>query len=226
MATEDASNEATESQHETLLSVLCTKENWTTDDSTEYTSLAFRENGIGCLTLLNDQPGELLICEFDWEIDSESPQNAKAETIVDTHQKDLEDSLRLRQVAKFYINIKLRHCEPRKQFGFSGRFSIKDSLSRRLKKTAFEQEEYIWVYLEVGNFPPAHDTNPVNGDEFGQTRWGLRLSFPRGSPIPSLDKWNEAYHLMVQSQYWEGQTNWFSRKLHGRSIDGWKFNTG
>jgi hypothetical protein len=247
MTTEDVPNQATKSQRETLLSVLCTKEDWTPNEATAYKALAFREDGVGCvsyttmthaashptllifcrqLKLFNDQPGSLLVCEFDWEIDNYDAQKAKAETIINTYQKDLEDSLRTRQVAKFNLTIKLRNCEPREEFGDFGTLDLKASLLRRLKETAFEEEEDLLVDLEVGNFPPDYDTNSPNSDAFGQTRWGLRLSFRYKSPIPALDKWHEDYHNMVESQFWESETNWFSRKLRGRSTDGWTFKTG
>jgi hypothetical protein len=148
---------------------------------------------------------------------------AKAETVIDTRQRDLEDSLHTRQLAKFNLVIKLRNCQPREEFGDFRTLDLKASLLRRLKETAFEEEEYLLVDLELGNFPPDCDTNSPNSDAFGRTRWGLRLSFRDKSPIPALDKWQEKYHNMVESQYWESETNWFSRKLRDRSNDGWTF---
>jgi hypothetical protein len=50
MTTEDVPNRPTESQRETLLSVLCTKEDWTPNEVTAYKSLAFREDGVGCVS--------------------------------------------------------------------------------------------------------------------------------------------------------------------------------
>lgn len=230
---------ATEIKGETLRSLLCTKENWTTGDTQYYTRLSFREDGVGFVSIrhaqslyiftnmpllqmgfFSDGPGYLLICEFDWEILSEPP-DATADTIIDTRQKDLEDSLRTRWV-EFFISIKIRKCAPREEFGVSDiNVPHKELLIERLKEVAFEEEEYINVKLEVGNFPPQYD-HSYDAEKKGLTRWGLRLVFQK-SPVPSLDKWNEGYLNMAESQHFEAEVNWFSRYLRTPS-DGWKFS--
>jgi hypothetical protein len=169
----------------------------------------------------NDQPGALLLCEFDWEImyDEADASKVTRETIIDTRQKDLEDSLRTRRT-KFMISIKIRKCEPRKEFiAFGPDADLKAALLRRLKDVAFEEEEWIDAKLEVGNFPP-EDEHGVEEKALGLMRWALRLSFNQ-SPIPPLEKWNEEFHPMVESMHWERLTNWYSRKLRGS--DGWNF---
>ena len=50
MAIEDVPNQAGESQKETLRSVLCTKDDWTPNEATAYKSIAFREDGVGCVS--------------------------------------------------------------------------------------------------------------------------------------------------------------------------------
>src|ERR1041384_1738231 len=92
------------------------------------------------LKLCNNQPGALLVCEFDWEIDTYDARKAKAETIIDTRQKDLEDSLSTRQAAKFNISVKFRNRIPRKEFGDFGKLDLKAPLMRRLKEAAFEEQ--------------------------------------------------------------------------------------
>lgn len=169
------------------------------------------------MRFFNDQPGALLICEFDYEIIG-SPPDVTAETVIHTRQKDLEDSLRTHGI-NFYMSMKIRKCDPRPEFGVSDLdLPHKELLVRRLKEIAFQEEEYIQVRLEVGNFPPEHDYGVQS--ELGLTRWSLRLKFQK-SPVPSLEKWNEAYQNMAESQHWEADVNWFSRKLRGSN--GWTF---
>ncbi|PVI02937.1 hypothetical protein DM02DRAFT_653084 [Periconia macrospinosa] len=206
---------ATESNCEILLSLLCTKDNWTVCDDTYYTCLAFREDGVGLMRFVNDQqPGALLICEFDWEI-----YGGEGEATIDTRQKDLEDSLRTHG-RDFVISMKIRKCAPRENWDVVlPNLPHKELLIRRLKEVTFEEEEYLGARLEVGNFPPEFDSN-MDGKSLGLTRWGLRLKFDK-SPVPSLDKWNKEYENMAESQHWEKQTNWFSRKLRGSG--GWNF---
>lgn len=143
------------------------------------------------LKLSNDQPGALLAYEFAWEFNENFDGPWRAEMIVETRQKDLEDSLRTRQVAVFTIGIKIRNCQPWEEFGV-GSFDVKEALSRRMKETAFEQETFF-VRLEVGNFPPQHDTNHSDSEAYGKTSWGLRSSFQNKSPSPPRDRWHDSF---------------------------------
>lgn len=158
------------------------------------------------LKLLNDQPGALLVCEFGWALHTYNERHTKADTIIDTQYKGLENSLRTRQVASFSLELKLRKTKSRKEFGNFDNLDVEESLVRRLKEEAFEEEEYFDVILEAGNFAPDHDTNHPESDEYGLNRWVLRLSFYPRSPIPSIDKWQENYHGMVEAQNWQGRT--------------------
>ncbi|KAG8169548.1 hypothetical protein KVR01_000293 [Diaporthe batatas] len=194
---------------ETLLSVLCTKDNWTPQETALYTSIAFREDGVGFLKFSNDQPGALLACEFSWEFG----EPTTSQMLVDTRQKDLEDSLRTRQLGRFRIDVTLRDCQPREEFGCSKEMDIKEAISRRLKETAFEEESFF-VRLEVGNFSPDSDTSLPGSEQYGRTRWALRLAFDR-SPAPSREKWHDGFQGMLEAMNLESETNWFSRKLDG-----------
>ncbi|KAF3766685.1 hypothetical protein M406DRAFT_355329 [Cryphonectria parasitica EP155] len=211
MATEQKLEQA--GNGETVASVLCTKYNWTPDDRANWRSIAFREDGVGCLKLLSDGPGTLLVCEFDWEFNEDYNGPGTAEKKVDTRQEDLEDSLRTRQIAEFAIDIKFRNSQPREEFGF-GSIDIEAANSRRLKETAYEQETFF-VRLEVGNFPAQHDTNPPDSEAYGKTRWAQRLSFQNKSPIPPRDRWRDSFQGMLEAMNWEIETNWFSHKLRG-----------
>lgn len=44
-------NSARKDHRETVLSILCGKEDWTPDKTTEYRSLAFREDGVGYVSV-------------------------------------------------------------------------------------------------------------------------------------------------------------------------------
>lgn len=165
------------------------------------------------LQLLNDQPGTLLVCEFDWAFNTYNPRDATADAVVNVQYKSLEDSLRTRRVAHFSLEMKIRRSKPRAEFANFGYQDLEGALARRLTDEAFEEEEYFAVDLKAGNFAPDHDTNDPKSAAFGRTRWGLRLSFRNKSPVPSLSKWKQEFHGMVEAQNWEACTKWYSQRL-------------
>lgn len=170
--------------------------------------------------LFNDMPGSLLICEFDWEFNPDPELG-----VIDTHQTNLEDSLKTRRLASFDIDITIRNRQPREEFGVPGTVDVKEELSRRLKKSAFEEEEILMLRLDLGNFAPLNEHYDPNGNDFGKTRYALRLSFTNKSPIPSRDKWNDYYQPMLEGMNWEKETTWFNRKLRDPSSNEWAFHT-
>ena len=133
--------------------------------------------------------------------------------MVNVQHKSLADSLRTRHVARLNLEMKIRRSKPRAEFGDFGDQDLEAALARRLTEEAFEEEEYFYVDLEVGNFAPDFDTNVPESEAYGRTRWGLRLSFLDKAPVPSLDKWMEEFHGMAEAQNWPALTKWYSQRL-------------